>query len=219
MKMFHSKDSGIKHSIALLKPRFGVPLPIFVIVIVIAILGILGCLYFGFGFSKSSSSETDSHIIGFEDVGDLTTQSAYCTEVKTLTSSRNILGIQIPFTQSQCIYSYDVIVNAGYDFSQIRCVPKESLSKIVVYLPEVKTTGTELVAGSFKLYIEDQSIFSPITLEDNNEAIEALQEEARQKAIDNGLYEAARTNAESLLRGFLASQYDLSVYDVEFKNL
>ena len=194
----------------------GVPFPAFIATVVAALMIILGAFYFG--FTKSFSSETTSHIIGFEDVGDLTTQSAYCTEVKTLTSSRNILGIQIPFTQSQCIYSYDVIVNAGYDFSQIQCVPKESVSQIVIYLPEVKITGTELVEDSFKLYIEDQSIFSPITLEDNNNAIQELQEEAKQKAIDNGLYEAARANVENLLKGFLSSQFDLNVSDVVFKD-
>ena len=195
----------------------GVPFPAFIATVVAALMIILGAFYFG--FTKSFSSETTSHIIGFEDVGDLTTQSAYCTEVKTLTSSRNILGIQIPFTQSQCIYSYDVIVNAGYDFSQIQCVPKESVSQIVIYLPEVKITGTELVEDSFKLYIEDQSIFSPITLEDNNKAIEELQQEAEQKAIENGLFEAAEANAKKLIEGFLANQYDLSQYSIEYKNL
>lgn len=215
MKMFKPKRLDAEHPVVLLKRS--IPLPVFGVVIAIAILGILGSFYFG--FTRSSSSETTSHIIGFEDVGVLTTQSAYCTEVKTLTSSRNILGIQIPFTQSQCIYSYDVIVNAGYDFSQISCVPKEKQFQILVYLPEVEITGTDLVNDSFKLYIEDQSIFSPITLEENNEAIEELQKEAEQKAIENGLFEAARSNVENLLKGFLASQYDLNVWTVIFEEL
>lgn len=217
MNIFHARRPDDKHPV--IQVRQGVPIPVFIIAIVVALLGIISCLYLWFGFSKSSSSETSSHIIGFEDVGQLTTQSAYCTEVKTLTSSRNLLGIQIPFTQSQCIYSYDVVVNAGYDFSQIRCVPKENLSKIIVYLPEVIPTGTSLVENSFKLYIEDQSIFSPITLEDNNKAIEELQQEAEQKAIENGLFEAAEANAKKLIEGFLANQYDLSQYSIEYKNL
>ena len=44
----------------------------------------------------------------------------------------------------------------------------------------------------------------------------ALKESARQTAIQNGILDNARSNAEVLMRGFLAGTYDLSVYTVEF---
>ena len=48
--------------------------------------------------------------IGFEDIGELATQVAYCTEVNVTDASREMFGVKIPFTQSKYIYSYDVII-------------------------------------------------------------------------------------------------------------
>lgn len=42
--------------------------------------------------------------IGFENIGELVTQSVYCTEVNVIEASRELWGIEIPFTQSKYIY-------------------------------------------------------------------------------------------------------------------
>ena len=41
-------------------------------------------------------------------------------------------------------------------------------------------------------------------------------EDAQRRAVENGLLDSARQNAELLIRGFLAGTYDLQVYDVNF---
>lgn len=43
-----------------------------------------------------------------------------------------------------------------------------------------------------------------------------MQEESEQKAIEDGLLESARDNAEALLRGMLAGFYDTQRYTIEF---
>jgi hypothetical protein len=45
-------------------------------------------------------SESKTTKIGFEDIGELATQSAYCTEVNVTEAARELFGITIPFTQS-----------------------------------------------------------------------------------------------------------------------
>ena len=52
-----------------------------------------------------------------------------CTEVNVTEDVRKLFGIDIPFTQSKYIYSYNVIVKAGYDFGEIRYEVKKILSK------------------------------------------------------------------------------------------
>ena len=69
---------------------------------------------------------------------------------------------------------------------------------------------------SFQVYHEEQSIFNRITLEENNELYTKLVDQAEQDALENGLLENARTNAEEILKAFFAQQYDLNEYQFIF---
>lgn len=69
--------------------------------------------------------------IGFEDIGELATQEARCTEIENIKDAREFFGLfEIPFTQSHYIYSYDVEIKAGIDFGEIEW--KETDRKINV---------------------------------------------------------------------------------------
>lgn len=58
--------------------------------------------------------------IGFEDIGELITQVAYCTEINdTNDAGRELFGILMPGTKSRQIYSYNVKVSAGIDFGKV----------------------------------------------------------------------------------------------------
>ena len=127
-----------------------------------------------------------------------------------------MFGHNLPFTQSNIVFSYDVVIKAGYDFSAITWDVHDTT--ITVKLPEVKVLSNEIKEDSFKVYVEDQNIFTPYTLEDNNDAMKNLKEDALNTAVENGLYENARTNAETLLTTFFASAYDLNQYTVEFQD-
>lgn len=72
-----------------------------------------------------------------------------------------------------------------------------------VKLPEAKVLSNELDMDSFKVYHEEESIFSKITLEENNDAVKKMKLNAQENAIANGLLENARSNAETMLTGFL----------------
>lgn len=153
--------------------------------------------------------------IGFENIGELVTQSVYCTEVNVVKASRELWGIEIPFTQSKYIYSYDVIIKAGYNFKDIKWSIKDNV--ITVILPEVKILSNEIIDGSFKVYHEQESIFRPISLSENNKAQENLKENAKKSAIDNGLYDNAKENAKAILTSFFSNVYDLKQYEIKIK--
>ena len=87
---------------------------------------------------------------------------------------------------------------------------------IEVTLPEAKVLSTEIQLDSFNLYYEDESVFSHFTLEENNEGLKKLEQEAEQQAVDGGLLENARENGEILVRNFFAGVYDPEQYTVEF---
>lgn len=183
-----------------------------VLLVIVVILLLCGVIL---GVKKFMSSESKTTKLRLEDIGELVTQSAYCTEVNVTDASRKLFGVDIPFTQSKYIYSYDVIVRAGIDFSEIEWSVGED--KIEVRLPEAKVMGeTAIAPDSFKIYHEKESIFRQIPLEETNEAIKNLQKTAETDAIANGLLENATENAKRILEGFFASQYDLDIYKIEF---
>lgn len=180
-----------------------------VLVLIIAVV-----LFFALDLDERFFSDSKSTKLGFENIGELNTQSAYVTEVNVQQTSRNLFGIEIPFTQSKYIYSYDVTIKAGFDFSKIKYDVNEST--ITVTMPQPYITVVDVDTDSFKVYHESESIFTPFSLEQNNSALQQLEDNAEQNAIDNGILENAKTNAESLLKAFFSSQYPADEYTIEF---
>ena len=180
--------------------------------IAVIVIALGAGLYFG----KSLSSESRITKLGFEDMGELATQAAYCTMVEDTEAARDLFGVEIPFTQSRLIYSYDVIVRAGLDFEQIEWSVDDPNKVIEVKLPEIKVLNSELDTESFKLYLEDESIFRRISMEENNDSMFEMEENACRQAVGNGLLDEARANAEAILRSFFAGVYDLEKYEIVF---
>ena len=185
-------------------------------IVLIALVVVLAITVVGLGFKVSHTTESKTTKLGFEDIGEFATQSAYCTEVSATANARKLFVHNLPFTQSNIVFSYDVVIKAGYDFSAITWDVHDTT--ITVKLPEVKVLSCEVKEDSFKKYVEDESIFTPFTLDDNNNAMKALKETAQTDAIANGLYENARSNAETMLTTFFSSAYDMDQYTIEFQD-
>lgn len=188
--------------------NFGTILKLALLIAIVAAIGV--------GVRVINVSESKTTKIGFEDIGEMATQSAYCTEVNVTEDAKELYGMRIPFTQSKYIYSYDIVIKAGYDFNEIEW--KEKNKTIEVKLPEAKVLSNELDMDSFKVYHEEESIFSKITLEENNDAVKKMKLNAQENAIANGLLENARSNAETMLTGFFADEYDLDEYKIVFED-
>lgn len=183
--------------------------PILYIVVGVVLLGTLTI-----GITTVVSNESKTTKIGFKDIGELATQSAYTTVVNVEEVSRNILGIQIPFTESKYIYSYDVEVKAGIDFAEIEWEQKGKT--IEVKLPEIKVLSSSLDLESFKVYHESNSAFSNIKLNKHNDALKQLQKEAEKEAISNGILEEAKENAEKIVTEFFGQEYSSKEYKIKF---
>lgn len=189
-----------------------------ILVLIVAVIG-AGAFIFG-GKMKENQMQHESKVtkFGFEDIGELATQEMIGTVVHTEKTAQSLFGIEIPFTQSQYIYSYDFDIKAGYDFSYIKYEIKddEENKEILIYLPEAKILSTEILTDSFEVYYEKESIFKRITLNDNNVALKDMKKLAEDNAVSNGIYEKAKSNAEIILKAFFAQYYDLNVYTITF---
>ena len=189
-----------KKTIRIFRGHLFIKLVIILLLVLAVIAGIAGLRK---DSGQPAESESKTTRIGFENIGQMVTQAAYCTEMNVTKDSRKLFGMTIPFTQSEYIYSYDVEVRAGLDFSQIEWSVDEDNSTIQVRLPQVQILSSEINTDTFKVYHEEESIFTPIKLADNNDALKTL--------IEN-----AESNAETILRGFFANVYDLQKYKIEF---
>lgn len=189
-----------------------------ILVLVVAFIG-AGAFIFG-GKMKEDQMQHESKMtkFGFEDIRELATQEMIGTVVHTEKTAQSLFGMEIPFTQSQYIYSYDFDIKAGYDFSYIKYEIKddEENKEILIYLPEAKILSTEILTDSFEVYYEKESIFKRITLSDNNIALKDMKKLAEDNAVSNGIYEKAKSNAEIILKTFFAQYYDLNVYTITF---
>ena len=147
----------------------------------------------------------------------MATQSAYSSNVSVIDQSRDLFGFEIPFTQSKYVFSYDTIIKAGINFSDITWKVDEDNKKIQINLPEAKVLSNEIDEHSLKVYYESESIFTNIELEETNKALSNLKETAQKDAIENGLLDNAIANAKTLVKNFVGQVYDLNTYQIEFE--
>lgn len=195
--------------INIIKRRLTRKILILIFIILILAVGIIG-------ITKVIHSKNQTTKIGFENIGELATQSAYCTQINVSDSSRKLFGAKIPFTQSKYIYSYGVTVKAGFDFEEIEWEKNDAT--IIVKLPEPRILSSDIDLESFQVYHEKESIFNQITLEENNEVLTELKQKAEDEAVKNGLFDNARSNAEVILTGFFGNVYNLDEYKIIYED-
>ncbi|OJG26010.1 hypothetical protein RR47_GL000808 [Enterococcus columbae DSM 7374 = ATCC 51263] len=167
------------------------------------------------GVYKQITSQSTS--VGLKDIGELSTQSAIVREVNMIDESRTIFGMQVPFTNSKQLYSYEVEIKAGYDFSKIRLERNTASKRLTVILPKLSITSKSLVDGSLKVYYDKQSIFKPINVEETEEARQKMIHAAIKTAKKTKLFENARQNAERLITEFLKRDQANKDYEIIFK--
>ena len=101
-------------------------------------------------------------------------------------------------------------------FGDIHYNVNEETKTITITLPEPEVLSCELDTDSFQVYHESESVFRQITLDETNQAVSELQENAKKDAVANGLLDRARENAETILTAFFGQQYDMEEYTIQF---
>lgn len=196
----------------------GVIIKILTVVVIIGMIGGLGfwgyCHFISDNIpSFTTTSEKNIEVIKekLEITAELNTGSYLCTDVLTKSSSIKIekWDWNIPLTEKSFIISYDGIVKAGIkDLSKAEVYVKGDF--IVVKLPAVEITGIEIDNDSFEVLEQNNNLFNPIQLEDLNEAQKVLKEEMKKCAIEKGVLDLAKSNAETILSSILSDYPNIS---------
>lgn len=200
------------------------------IVIILAAAGVLLGVGAYYGYNKGLKEAEEfvpiTTTLSFKDIGELATQSCYLKEVDMINDPRKVLNIPVPFTTSRLIVSKAYIVKAGYNFSEIQPTvvdpifneQQEMVEKgtITIELPEAKVLSNEEEDDKYTVYLEEESVFNNITTKEQHELFQKMKAQAEADAIENGLFEEARKNAELVLSDFVYKTFDRNMYEVVF---
>ena len=191
----------------------------FIIAVIIIILLCAVLVYTRKEAKSNYVSDEKITEIGFENIGELATQSVTTTTVRVETKDLKLFNVSIPLTQSKYIYTYNTTIKAGINFSDVKWQlgdPDDTSHNIYVDIPEVKTLSADIDLDSFKVLHEENNIFSPITLTEHNDSLIQLRENALSDAINSGLYDRALDNAKTILTSFISQVYPSNEYSIIF---
>lgn len=191
----------------------------FIIAVIIIILLCAVLVYTRKEAKSNYVSDEKITEIGFENIGELATQSVTTTTVRVETKDLKLFNVSIPLTQSKYIYTYNTTIKAGINFSDVKWQlgdTDDTSHNIYVDIPEVKTLSADIDLDSFKVLHEENNIFSPITLTEHNDSLIRLRENALSDAINSGLYDRALDNAKTILTSFISQVYPSNEYSIIF---
>ena len=191
----------------------------FIIAVIIIILLCAVLVYTRKEAKSNYVSDEKITEIGFENIGELATQSVKTTTVRVETKDLKLFNVSIPLTQSKYIYTYNTTIKAGINFSDVKWQlgdTDDTSHNIYVDIPEVKTLSADIDLDSFKVLHEENNIFSPITLTEHNDSLIQLRENALSDAINSGLYDRTLDNAKTILTSFISQVYPSNEYSIIF---
>lgn len=155
-----------------------------------------------------------------QEIGELATMEYCYTNVGTLDASKKLFKteVDIPLTKKTVVMTMDGVLKVGVDVNDIKIDCDEATKTITIKLPKVQMFSDELDENSIRIYDEKGGMFNKVTMEDSSALRSQIKERAEQNAIANGVYDQARTNAETILRCMLEAIPHLKdTYSIEFK--
>ena len=186
-----------------------------IVVIAIAAVQITGNLR-----TKYETPAPKTTKLGFENVGQLVTQTAYLTVVKDNKKHIDFFNLfKIPFTETRKIFSYDIEVDAGVDFSKITYNVEKEQKNVKIKLPHAKIYKAKINTDSFRSYLDSDSIFTKINMSEHNESLKKMEEQAVKDAEANNMLKFADENAKRIIKGLVNSSDEYKEYNVLFEYL
>ena len=155
---------------------------------------------------------------GLRDIGVLVTQEYFFTDVISFSSVKKLFNVEVGFTESSYLASYDGVVTAGIDFGAVQVEKDDAAGVVRVTLPAAQVLNVDVDPESFELYSEKTGFANPLSVEDFNNSIVTLENSVRDKAVAKGLLTKADENARTVVKNFIAGLVDSSRYTVVFVN-
>lgn len=184
-------------------------------ILAIAVLGVVAMgLMVTWHYTRPAPTKLDITVVQEElySIQELATAKYAYTNVEHFENARQfpIVGFDIPLTTKSFNLEYSGEIKAFFDMSKTEV--KVSESKVVVTLPEISISHS--IESEAKE--EHSSIFNPINLKDQTDLAKDLKGIMLDRAMQLGIMDEARKNAEIAITGLISPMLD-EVQTLEIK--
>ena len=158
-------------------------------------------------------------VVNYQDIEEITFQEATVPEIGVIHKPMKLgkLEFDNPLTTSDCIFTYNITVKAGYDLKDIKDDGGNELTQtITVTLPKASIFDSYLDEKSYVQYWEGEKITANVGLDDIHKEKKRMLKEAKQNAIKGGLYEKTAEHAKVVIADYIHSLKGYENYNVVF---
>lgn len=149
------------------------------------------------------------------EIGELSTAEYNYTNVGSFENNLKIKDWDVPLTTKRFIIQYDGLIKAGIDMSRVSVTASAGI--ITVTLPDAEILSHEIDENSLMVLDETKNIFNRITIDDYNTFAAEQKIICEQMALEKGLLETARDNAETALAELISAVPGSDSYQIVFK--
>lgn len=191
--------------------------------VLVCIVAVAFGVWFGGYFKGTKVNETiQETVVNYQDIDEITFQEATVPEIGVIHKPMELgkLEFDNPLTTSDCIFTYNITVKAGYDLKDIKDDGGNELTQtITVTLPKATVYEPYVDEDSFTKYWDDEKITANIGLDDIHDKKLEMIEHAKEAAIKGGLYEKTAEHAKVVITDYIHSLKGYENYNVVFNEL
>lgn len=191
--------------------------------VLVCIMAVAFGVWFGGYFKGTKVNETiQETVVNYRDIDEITFQEATVPEIGVIHIPMELgkLEFDNPLTTSDCIFTYNITVKAGYDLKDIKDDGGNELTQtITVTLPKATVYEPYVDEDSFTKYWDDEKITANIGLDDIHDKKLEMIEHAKEAAIKGGLYEKTAEHAKVVITDYIHSLKGYENYNVVFNEL
>ncbi|WP_302539924.1 DUF4230 domain-containing protein [Holdemanella biformis] len=158
-------------------------------------------------------------VVNYQDIEEITFQEATVPKIGVIHKPMELgkLEFDNPLTTSDCIFTYNITVKAGYDLKDIKDDGGNELTQtITVTLPKATVYEPYVDEDSFTKYWDDEKITANVGLDDIHAKKLEMMEHAKEAAIKGGLYEKTAEHAKVVIADYIHSPKGYENYNVVF---
>ena len=177
-----------------------------VILLLVLILGTVIGIFFQKEMQREAMRNPDPVILQSEinDIAELVTIEYNYTNMAKYENHNEFYGVKIPFTTNKLIITYDGIIKAGIDMSEVT-VEKNEENKLVVRLPKARILAHSIDFDTMQVMDETYSLFNKLEITDYSSFTADEKQTTESKALSKGILEKAEENARIYLENFIHS--------------
>lgn len=188
----------------------------------VCIVAVVFGVWFG-GYSKGTKvhQTIQETVVNYQDIEEITFQEATVPEVGVIHKPMELgkLKFDTSLTTSDCIFTYNITVKAGYDLKDIKDDGGNELTQtITVTLPKATVYEPYVDEDSFTKYWDDEKITANVGLDDIHDKKLEMIEHAKEAAIKGGLYEKTAEHAKVVITDYIHSLKGYENYNIVFND-